>query len=67
MIAKFYMRGGHVVVVKNVENLTTNSNMDGSGFSGYKIEWKPGAKIPLLSLALQDIVAVTVEKTFWGT
>lgn len=66
MIAKFYMRGGHTIVVENVKDVTMQREATSGGFAGYNIKWKNKAlQPPMLSLSIPDIVAVSVEKTFF--
>ncbi len=63
MTAKFYMQGGHVIVVKNVREVSMTRDPDGS-YAAYEIKWKSNSP-PLMTMSIKDIVAVSLEKTFW--
>jgi hypothetical protein len=63
-VATFYMKGGHVITVGNVEKVTMIRDDSTGTYSGYTIKWLDVDKAPLLfSLSVPDIVAVHVQET----
>lgn len=63
MIAVFYMRGGHVIEVGNVESVSMESNSQTGSYNGYSIVWKDKTLSPkLFTLSIPDIVAVVARE-----
>ena len=61
LTVKFYLKGGHVIETKGVEELTMQKNSAGN-FISYKITWVEGYKPEFFSLVLDDIVAVIADR-----
>lgn len=61
--AVFYMKGGHVLTVKGVKEVSMTRDNQTGGYAGYTIEWEDGHKPALFSLSIPEIVAVEVHET----
>ena len=63
MIVKFYMRGGHAIIVDGVEELTMTRDPSGTGaYGSYRITWEDGKQPKLFTLSIPDIVAVFADE-----
>ena len=63
MVIKFYMTGGHVIVIDGVANITMNRDNTTGKYTGYKISYLNTYDRPnrYISLSIPDIIAIVEE------
>jgi hypothetical protein len=60
--AVFYMKGGHVLTVRGVKEVTMTRDTVTGSYSGYNIKWEEGHAPSLFTMSIPDIVAVEVHE-----
>lgn len=61
MNIKFYMSGGHVIMVKGIKEVTMTRDSATGRYTGYEVTYEANAKKKFLTLSIPDIVAVAEE------
>lgn len=60
LTVRFYMNGGHVIVVRDVKKVEMTRDPSTGSYSAYHLEWIDGAKDTpsLFTLSIPEIIAV---------